>query len=166
MMKGHFIDVSTLEMFDNLVQGIFHFGFHWSSPLVGFGENRQVEHLLLSRQASQIRRVSKICGKVSKTLSKAFVMGRFIAHAILRSAPDAPMLNSGVYAIALSPPLKTKKAICRRGQNGSILKLLLLFDSTYLVIESLDNAVIRKRVIPVIVHRNNDVLMDCDAHYL
>ena len=121
MMKGHFIDVSTLETFDNLVQGIFHFGFHWSSPLVGFGENRQVEHLLLSRQASQIRRVSKICGRVSKTLSMALVIGTLSAHAILRSELDAPMLNSGVYAIVLSPPFKRKKGGCLLRQTALLL---------------------------------------------
>ncbi|MBW2165940.1 MAG: hypothetical protein JRG74_07535 [Deltaproteobacteria bacterium] len=57
--------------------------------------------------------MSKICGRVSKTLSIALVIGTLSAHAILRRELDAPMLNSGVYAIALSPPfLKRKEGGC------------------------------------------------------
>ena len=51
----------------------------------------------------------------------ALVIGTLSAHAILRSELDAPMLNSGVYATGSSPPFKTKKAICLRRQNGSLL---------------------------------------------
>ena len=35
--------------------------------------------------------------------------------------------------------------------------------SVYLVIDPLDDAVVRHAVIPVIEHRNDDVFMDCNA---
>jgi hypothetical protein len=49
------------------------------------------------------------------------VIGIPNAQDIRLKVEDDFMLISGVYAIALSPPFKTKKAICLRGQNGSSL---------------------------------------------
>jgi hypothetical protein len=45
-----------------------------------------------------------------------WVMGRSMAHAILRSVRDDFRLNSGVYAMAFSPPFKTKKPLAGNGK--------------------------------------------------
>ncbi len=90
-------------------------------------------------------------------------MGTPRAQEIRRSVQDDLNESSGVYAIGKSPPFGHKKNP-RQGWQRAHMKFLEMSVSIYLIINPLDNAVICHAVIPVIEHRDDDVLMHLNAN--
>jgi len=75
----------------------------------------------LSLHPSQTFSLSKIFGRYSKTNSIPLVIGIPSAQEIRLKVEDDFMLNSGVYAIVLSPPFKRKKGGCLLRQTALLL---------------------------------------------
>jgi hypothetical protein len=93
----------------------------------------------------------------------AWVIGTPRAQAILRSVRDDSKLNSGVYAIGQSPPLKRKKPLPGGQMVPSLLKMVLM-NSGDIVVNFLDDPLIGKAEKPFILHIDDQVLVHLNAH--
>ncbi len=72
-------------------------------------EKEHSQHFDLSLQAEQMRSLSRVRERYSKTLSIALVIGTPSAQAILLNAREFSILNWGVYAIGIITSFWTQK---------------------------------------------------------